>query len=293
MSFKHLATHRFCHHHHRCHHLTLSTIMEGQNVAKRYGQDYATHFKAREYLDTYYNTTPEDSPKRDFFPELLQFLHSTFNNGEIRGQRLLDVGSGPTIHQVLSASEWFPEIYLSDYAQSNREELQSWLCRSPDAFDWTKTIEFVCRLEGHRKTVEEKSVHVRKAVRAVLPCDVNQEDPLLGSWSQGPFDCIISTLCFEAACRSIGDFTAALGHVCRLLRPGGWFILATELGETFYHMGSEIFHVLSLDETVIRQVVGDAGLIIQQLELHLAPKPSPDDVNDHQALLFLRAQKKM
>ena len=64
------------------------------------------------------------------------------------GGRLLDVGSGPCIHSVISASRVFSDIYLSDYTSSNRQALHNWVYKKPGAHDWTPFMEHVAKLEN-------------------------------------------------------------------------------------------------------------------------------------------------
>lgn len=68
--------------------------------------------------------------------------------GEIRGRTLIDVGSGPTIYQLLSACDHFEEIVATDYLAVNREELGRWARGEPGAFDWSPFIQHVCKIEG-------------------------------------------------------------------------------------------------------------------------------------------------
>ncbi|KAF5905462.1 nicotinamide N-methyltransferase-like, partial [Clarias magur] len=67
---------------------------------------------------------------------------------QIKGRRLIDVGSGPTIHAVISACEHFDELVLSDFADRNREEIEKWLKNEEGCFDWKPIIEYVCKLDG-------------------------------------------------------------------------------------------------------------------------------------------------
>lgn len=68
----------------------------------------------------------------------------------MKGDTLIDIGSGPNIHQLLSACESFKEIIASDYTDRNHWELEKWLKNEPGAFDWTPVVEYVCELEGNR-----------------------------------------------------------------------------------------------------------------------------------------------
>ena len=46
--------------------------------------------------------------------------------GMLKGKQLLDIGTGPVVHPVVTASKWFDKIYLSDFSSSNIEFLQRW-----------------------------------------------------------------------------------------------------------------------------------------------------------------------
>lgn len=68
--------------------------------------------------------------------------------GSIRGDRLLDFGTGPTIHTLISATQWFKEITLSEYAAPLRNELVKWRSGDKDAHDWRPFFKYVMDLEG-------------------------------------------------------------------------------------------------------------------------------------------------
>lgn len=72
------------------------------------------------------------------------------STGSVRGDLLIDIGSGPTIYQLLSACEAFREIIVSDYTPQNLQELQKWLKKEPGAYDWSSIVQHVCELEGDR-----------------------------------------------------------------------------------------------------------------------------------------------
>lgn len=46
--------------------------------------------------------------------------------GNVHGKTLLDIGTGPTIHTVISACPYVQNIILSDYSQVNRDALGDW-----------------------------------------------------------------------------------------------------------------------------------------------------------------------
>lgn len=63
----------------------------------------------------------------------------------------MDVGSGPTLYQVLSGCEVFDKVLLTDFLEVNRQELRRWLQDGGGStLDWTPYLQHVCQLEGRR-----------------------------------------------------------------------------------------------------------------------------------------------
>jgi hypothetical protein len=72
-----------------------------------------------------------------------------FHLGTVKGKRLLDMGCGPTIHNVMPAAKWFDEIILSDYTPANLEALKKWLNKDKNAADWTQFFKYFSKLDGN------------------------------------------------------------------------------------------------------------------------------------------------
>lgn len=63
----------------------------------------------------------------------------------------MDIGSGPTLYQVLSGCEVFKKVLLTDFLEVNRQELRHWLQDKGGCnLDWTPYLQHVCKLEGRR-----------------------------------------------------------------------------------------------------------------------------------------------
>lgn len=67
--------------------------------------------------------------------------------GEVSGRTLIDIGSGPTVYQLLSACAHFEDITMTDFLEVNRRELGLWLREEPGAFDWSPYSRHVCLIE--------------------------------------------------------------------------------------------------------------------------------------------------
>ncbi len=72
--------------------------------------------------------------------------------GDYKGKRLLDLGCGPTIQSVISASKWYDEIVLSEYVEDIREEhvgtVQKWINGEPGLSNWNEYFQRFAQFEG-------------------------------------------------------------------------------------------------------------------------------------------------
>ncbi|XP_060106507.1 nicotinamide N-methyltransferase-like [Heteronotia binoei] len=226
---------------------------------------YAQHFVPKDYVEMYYSFCPETEDKNSLLVFGLNTLHKAFHSGGLKGDTLIDIGSGPTIYQLLSACESFREIIATDYTDQNREEMQRWLRKEPGAFDWSPLVKYVCELEGDRERWAQKEEKVRRTVKQVLKCDVTQPNPL-APLSFPPADCLLSTLCLEGACKDLPTYRSALKNISSLVKPGGHLVLLVILEETYYMVGQHKFSCLYLDQESVEEAVKSAGFDIEWLE---------------------------
>uniref|UniRef100_A0A667YFQ5 Nicotinamide N-methyltransferase-like n=1 Tax=Myripristis murdjan TaxID=586833 RepID=A0A667YFQ5_9TELE len=228
---------------------------------------YQSKFDPKTYLDNFYQLSdaPEQKDIRRFVTFVLCQLSQTFSTGKYRGKRLIEVGTGPNIHTLISACEHFEEIVVSDYTDSNRRELEKWIRAEEGCFNWDAHIQFVCDLEGRRTPAVVKET-LRQKIKNVLKCDTNLENPFQPVTVE-PADCIISSLCLEAACKDQEAYRHSLGAMVGLLRPGGVLVMIGDLNETFYIVGEERFPVLSLSQDFIKKTLCELGLSIQHFIL--------------------------
>ncbi|XP_053125720.1 nicotinamide N-methyltransferase-like [Hemicordylus capensis] len=249
---------------------------------------YAQHFVPKQYLENYYCFRSGKDAENSLLTTCLQNLHKVFSLDGIKGDTLIDIGSGPTIHQFLSACESFREIVASDYTDQNREEMQRWLRKEPDAFDWSPMVQYVCELEGDREKWARKEEQVRRAITQVLKCDVTLPNPL-APLTLPPADCLLSSLCLEGACKDLSVYRSAVRNISSLLKPGGHLVLFGVLEETFYMVGQHQFSCLYLEQKDVEEAVREAGLRVQWVkEARMQFSPS---VSDLKGVFTLVAQK--
>ncbi|XP_069080452.1 nicotinamide N-methyltransferase-like isoform X2 [Pleurodeles waltl] len=116
---------------------------------------YQNDFDTESFFQYYYNPNSEEYTKNPSCTFAIENLHKTFSSGEVKGDLLIDIGSGPCIHTIVSACECFKEIIASDWTDANRRAYERWLRNEPGAFDWTPVVSMVCELEGDRINLAE------------------------------------------------------------------------------------------------------------------------------------------
>ncbi|XP_066495411.1 nicotinamide N-methyltransferase-like [Tiliqua scincoides] len=237
--------------------------MEGNFTGK---DVYRQHFAPKDYLKMYYSFSSGKQEESNALKFNLKSLHKAFTLDGMKGDTLLDIGTGPTIYQFLSACESFCEIIASDYTDQNREEMERWLKKDPDAFDWSPVVKYVCELERDREKWEEKEEKVRRTVRQVLKCDVIQANPL-APLVMPQVCCVTSLYCLEAACQDLPTYRSALKNICSLVKPGGHLVLMTVLKNNFYMIGQHRFFCLHLDQEMVNSAVREAGFDITWSDL--------------------------
>lgn len=252
------------------------------------GEFYQDNFEARAYIDFFYSS-PNGHPNESDLSFSLDSLSNTFSSGKYNGQRLIDIGTGPSIHSLISASQHFKDIVVSDYTDSNRQEIKKWLNNEEGCFDWRPVIQYVCDLEGQR-TPAQVEQQLRQRVKQVLKCDVRLDNPF-HPLTLEPADCIVTSLCLEAACKDLQIYRQSLRNIASLLRPGGLLVMVGVLGETFYVVGGQRFSCLNLSQATIEEILKELGFSVTEFNVLSAPNRANDTISDYSAVFHLLADK--
>ena len=247
----------------------------------RFGEDYHDKFNTQAYLESYLSDL---SSEVIMFP--LPYIHQFYQSFDSdKKLKILDIGSGPSIVNSISAVPYSSEIVLSEYTESNREALRRWLEKDPKAHDWTLFLRYVViDIEGgEEKDVALREKKLRSSIKAIVPCDVTK-DPLLPTEFMREYDVLSSTLCLDCACKTVDDYNAAVKRFFQLLKPGGKiFIYGLERNTKFSHpamykVGNEFFNDIRLSKELITTSLESAGFInIEMVVSEFKTQPLPDD----------------
>ncbi|XP_012517249.1 PREDICTED: phenylethanolamine N-methyltransferase [Propithecus coquereli] len=252
-------------------------------------------FEPRAYLRNNYAPPRGDLSSPDGVgPWKLRCLAQTFATGEVSGCTLIDIGSGPTIYQLLSACAHFEDITMTDFLEVNRQELGLWLREEPGAFDWSTYSQHVCLIEGKGESWQEKERQLRARVKRVLPVDVHQLQPL-GAGSQAPLpaDALVSTFCLEAVSPDLASFQRALDNITTLLKPGGHLLLIGAVEESWYLAGEARLAVVPVRKEEVREALVNSGYEVRDLRTYTMPAHLRTGVDDVKGIFFAWAQKKV
>src|SRR3989338_6776464 len=104
--------------------------------------DYSM-FSPAQYLEAFYGETDEGA-EGSF---LMKFFHDAYL-ALPDNLNILEVGGGPTIYQLISASSKAKEIIFSEYADENIAEVKKWLSADETAFNWDDYFKMVLKYEG-------------------------------------------------------------------------------------------------------------------------------------------------
>ncbi|XP_030077009.1 nicotinamide N-methyltransferase [Microcaecilia unicolor] len=250
--------------------------------------NYQKYFSPRAYLEEYHSAGSGLFSSDGYMKFILKNLYMTFNSGDIKGDLLIDIGSGASIYTFLSACESFREVIATDYTDQNRQELEMWLKEEPGAFDWSEVVKFVCELEGDREKWIEKEAKVRRTVKRILKCDVNKRNPLEPLVLPAA-DCLLTSLCLQAACKDEDGVYSAMENMSSLLKPGGYLVMGGVLGSTFYTVGGKTFFNMPLHKDLLEKAISQSGFeILQQITQNIT---NPITKSDYYGHYFILARK--
>uniref|UniRef100_A0A8D0CYL2 Phenylethanolamine N-methyltransferase n=1 Tax=Sander lucioperca TaxID=283035 RepID=A0A8D0CYL2_SANLU len=234
-----------------------------------------------------------------FFLRVLLLLSPTFP-GNVSGELLVDIGSGPTLHQVMSGCEVFNKVLLTDFLEVNRQELRSWLQDEGGcSLDWTPFLQHVCKLEGRHRIQDtqpsawtEKAAKLRQVIMDIVPIDVNHPQPLaLDVLPSAGADCLVSSYCLESVSPDLAAFTRALGHIGRLLWPGGHLLLIGTLGMSYYIGGPGLkIPTIPVNEAQVCASLKESGYTLIRLEVYTWPQDMKL-FDDASGVFFVKAMK--
>ncbi|GIX92961.1 indolethylamine N-methyltransferase [Caerostris darwini] len=230
-------------------------------VEKKIKEDYLKNLDPQKFKEFKLEGLKADKAENnyDFW---FKCLHEFFSSRNYSGERMLEIGSGPTVHNIATASAYFPYIVQSEFVESNCEQIRKWLRKDPDCLDWRAFLQRIAGAEGRAdvdSAVPEIEARIRSAVKTVVHADVLDEPIVPEEHTREPYDLVLSSLTFETAAANLDSYSNILGRVSRLLRKGGKLILISATRCSYWQVGENRFHCLSLEEPQIEGALRENG----------------------------------
>ncbi|XP_046372587.2 nicotinamide N-methyltransferase-like [Haliotis rufescens] len=222
-----------------------------------HGDDYNTLFDSQAYLTSYYT-----DPMSGVMPFVLSEFHEAFAEGNIKGGVLLDIGTGPTVHSTMSASQHCDSVILADFSPTNRGILAQWHNRSlSHSFD--KHLEFVLKLEGSSEIPSVREAMMRNKVACILHCDLRKDDPFSPNWLP-PVDVITSSHCLESVAVDVPSYEYCAKRVAAMLKTGGHLVMVGCVGGSYYMVGKRCYSSYGMTGLELQSAWKKAGLQIMK-----------------------------
>lgn len=207
-------------------------------------------FSPTAYLEEYYAVL---SAENRF---LMKFYHRTYSSiGPVA--RMLEIGGGPTLYQLISASRQAEEIVFSDFLVANRTEVENWLAGAAGVFNWDAYFALAAELEtGSAEAADALKGRVRRTVRRIVFCDLLREEPVVLNPGE-VFEVVSSAFCIECIA---GDSVASLlEKIHRLLRADGTLVLTLIRNSSSYRVGSAFLPAQPVNEQSLRALLDETG----------------------------------
>jgi phenylethanolamine N-methyltransferase len=217
--------------------------------------DYST-FRPSEYIDEYYSALDAENTF------LLDFYARAYTAERTLGRVVLDVGGGPTIYQLISASRYASRIVFAEFLAVNRKEVKSWWRAAAGHHDWSHFFEHVAKLEGHDSTsLKDLEKRLRGKLSSVVPVDLRDEHPLAEIGVLG-VDIVSSAFCIEVISSDIADLERYLSKIIEPLRQGGSLLITVTLNCSRYRVLDRFYPCLRVDADQLAAVLTKKGMSV-------------------------------
>ncbi len=219
---------------------------------------YRRSFDPVKYLEAFYSSPQEHKG-------IIQTLLSFYKSLQGKNLKLLEVGGGPSLRDVLVAAPSCGEIVFTDYCEQNLGEIRRWLDKDAKAFDWSPFTRLVLEEEGLEPTqeaVKKREEHLRRAISTVAHCDLAESPPVALELS-GPYDVVHCDNVLHAICGTSHTFSAAVDKLSKLVKKDGGYLVVLgglDLMDS-YPAGVEFPTPLDVDEEDYRLAFEKAGLV--------------------------------
>ena len=244
-------------------------------------QLYQHHFSPQVYVSEFYSEI--DLEEEFFLSNIHEFFESVPSFLCTMPRIVVEIGSGPIISGLVSASRWADLLVYSDLLPSNCNHILSSLSSPGPA------IKTIARLEDSAPHL----VLTRLLAKPVLVTESNLfSRPVLPHLGFGTKPSIVlAKLCIEFAVTELEQFWSVLQNIAALLDTHGVFVCMGALNESYYMLGKKKFPAFALTKELMNTGLEKAGMemvLWKEVERSSNPDQKP---TGHSGLYFMYARK--
>lgn len=256
------------------------------------------HFNPTSYLKQYFSIIDRESEI------LLAFLAKVQSEHDLSNTTILDFGCEPTIYAIISSSRTCSEIHMSDYIESNLEQIEWWLKNNERAFNWDRFIqrslelETVLQSENAGNTnptpvsqldIEVRKATIRKKITKLIHGDARKHKPI-GVEGTNRYDVLVIAFCLEAVAKDALEWQQLLYNVSTMLKSGGLLIISTLTESTAYRIDEQYFATSYISKQAFVNALLNVGYVESSIEIAEVDATNPD-TNFYTGAILATARK--
>ena len=238
------------------------------------------NFDPAEYVKQYYpNSIEHYSTAQFLLRKLLQFCNRMKFTAD--SMKILEYGSGPHPIYALGLSPVANEIVLAEYAESHRAFVEKWHKKDPNSYDWSFYFQYVAKLleeGGTQVDANDLEEVLRKKIVTITPCDITKSQCITEGY-EGPYDIVFSSLCLEAASKSLDEYKNAMKRLVSLVKQNGYVLLFSTVRENcdvgFYTVNGVKLWDVALKRKDVLETCYECGLnVLEEETFNVPPDPT-------------------
>lgn len=256
------------------------------------------YFSPIEYLKHYYSVIDRESEI------MLAFLAKVQNKYNFNNTTILDFGCGPTIYAIISLSPACASIHMSDYLESNLEQIEWWLKGNERAFNWDRFIQRSLELEKVLQSenagninpipvsqleIEVRAATIRNKITKLVYGDARKSEPI-GVEGTNHYDVLVIAFCLEAIAKDALEWQQLLYNVSTMLKSGGLLIIFLLTESTAYRINEQYFTTTYISEQAFVNALLNVGYMKNSIEIELVDATNPG-ANSYTGAILATARK--
>lgn len=232
-------------------------------------QVFKDKWSVHDYLEHYYSTPTITSDERVLLRSLVHFLRN--NNQHF--DDALEFGAGPTVHRIIPLVPYVKNIYMSDYLESNLQEINKWLKNYPGSYNWDRYINFILKSESKKinsVNVRRRSALARKKIKNLWTGDICKRYPIK---KRKTFELVTSFYCADSITDSKVEWFTLMNNLYNLVVPGGWIFFSTLRKAKKYKVKNTSLVGANITESDIKKSLIRNSFILSSINIKVIPAP--------------------